>query len=193
MEKHKKAFGLAYDDIMIFPNGRFSIESMRIIQEQGFSAVVNTRLLATNYRGGVTLCDLIKPATAYYGPPLFLRRYPHRNEDYAFDLFLGRPALIVQHNLDFSDDWKSIIGLIRQLKKMDSNLKWMPLGKLVSNYCQLQPQPSDSIRSINLSYTPKSYLLTLTRRLLCNLRDNTIHKHKMFRKIFKLASARSVD
>ena len=118
MEQHKRKFALPYDNVMVFPHGIFSKESMTVLRRRGFAAAVSSRLLASNYTGGLKLGHMISPATTHYGMPLFLRRYPRRVEDFAYDLFFGRPALIVQHNADFADGWDKILSFINRLNAL---------------------------------------------------------------------------
>lgn len=183
MEQHKKRYGLSYDNVMVFPQGIFSNEAMQVLQQHGYSAAVNTEILSSNYDGGLTLSDLITPATLKYSFPLFLRRNHFRIEDYAYDLFFGRPIIIVQHNQDFFDGWDRQIAFIKQLNILEPNLNWTTLGEIVAKMCTIQPTIQINMPSGSYGYTPKLYMKTLTRRLLCDFRDTVVHKHKILRSI----------
>lgn len=141
MEQHKRKFRFSYDNVMVFPQGAFAEESMRVLQQHGFTAAVNSTLIARNYKGGLKIRDMIAPSTTHYGIPLFLRRYPKRIEDVAYDFFFGRPVLIVLHSADFVNGWDDLLGFIGQLNKSEAGLQWLPLGKIVETICQNNGRP----------------------------------------------------
>jgi len=183
MEEHKAKFGLPYDNTIVFPQGAFSVESMRVLQHHGFTAAVNSSIIACNYHGGLKIRDLIVPATTHYGLPLFLRRYPKRFEDFAFDLFMGRPVLIVQHSVDFAEGWDSMLSLISQINALEPNLQWMPLGKLVEQIgLNIRATVGDRVAMDGTcGYTLKSYFKTSLRRHLCDIRDNIVYRNDVMR------------
>ena len=183
MEEHQRRFGLPYDDLMVFPQGAFSEEAMNILQENGFTAAVNSDVLACNYRGGFKVRDLMAPFTTCYGLPLFRRRYPKRIEDFAIDLLFGRPALIVQHNADFADGWDRAVSFINQLNGLEPDLQWMPLGRVVEKMSPIGQATVRDETTLNAwhGYTVKSYLKTALRRACCDIRDNYICKSRILR------------
>lgn len=187
MDEHKERFGLPYDNVMIFPQGIFSEESMEALKKHGFLATVNSSLLASNYQSGLTIRDLISPATCHYGLPLFLRRYPKRIEDFAYDLFFGRPALIVQHNIDFVEGWNQILSFINSLKRLEPNLQWLPLGRLVEEILGINQclTFSDKCLEHPLNCDFRTYLKSALRRNLCDIRDNVFLKSQLLRSIIK--------
>ncbi len=189
MQSHHARFGLPYDNVMVFPQGVFSRESMRFLQACGITATVNSHLRAHNCSDDFKIRDLLTPATTRYGLPLFLRRYPDRIEDFAYDLFFGRPALIVQHNADFANGWENILSFIRRLNTIEPDLQWMPLGKVVENHLPpagspLQSQFDASGENGGCGYTMKSYLKTALRRYACDVRDNYLCRSGILRNFF---------
>ncbi len=183
MEKHKRIFGLSYDNTIVFPHGAFSEQSMRVLSRYRFAGAVNSTLFARDYSGGLKVRDAIAPAINHYGLPLFLRRYPNRLEDFACDLFFGRPVLIVQHTRDFADGWEKITDFIGRLRSIEPALNWMRLGKIVERYCPEsdhqsgEPDLSPHYRG-ELGYTFNCWFKTAVRRNLCQLRDRVIFKNK---------------
>lgn len=180
MEQHKKRFGLPYDNVIVFPQGAFSEESMHVLQEHGFAAAVNSTLIACNNSGGIRISEMITPETTRYGLPLLHRRYPEQINDFAYDLFFGRPVLIVQHNIDFVEGWDRIINFIDQLKVVEPGLKWIPLGKLVEKYVgpAKKPEWNGAGVDVQCGYTLQSYVRTALRRYLCDIRDTCLCKSK---------------
>jgi hypothetical protein len=183
MDEHKSRFGLPYDNVMVFPQGVFSEKAMCILQRHGFVAAVNTNFVASDYSGGLKILDLMTPATTHYGLPLFMRRYPKRIEDFAYDLFFGRPALIVQHHADFADGWDHTLSFLKKLTTVEPNLQWMPLGRIVE---KMSPTSREfELNETGFSenyydYTPRSYLKTALRRLMCDIRDNVVMRSKPY-------------
>src|ERR1039458_1610506 len=49
MEQHKRRTGMPFDNVMVFPQGRFSIEAISALKNCGFAAAVNTTLWAVDW------------------------------------------------------------------------------------------------------------------------------------------------
>ncbi len=95
--------GLPHDKVMVFPQGRFSQRAMEGLRQSEFMAAVNTELLDHSTQRGVRAGELLAPAImSYAGFPLFLRRKMSEPlANFALDLLLGKPCLIVTHHDDF--------------------------------------------------------------------------------------------
>ncbi len=139
MAEHEKQSGVLWDRVMVFPHGRFSVASLKVLKDHGvMGAVVSVNAIdsSNNPTGSreVTfhkLAEFMKPVvTAYGGVPLFLRRYPECIEEFAFDLLLGRPLIITTHHQDFRDNVK-VNQFVDRLNKMEPNLKWMSLAEII--------------------------------------------------------------
>ena len=101
MSAHHQATGLHCDRVMVFPQGNFSVEAMKVLKSRNFRAAVNTVPYPTGRPVALTLGELAQPAVLRYGGfPLFLRRpiRQTKSQDVAFNLFFGRPVLIVEHH-----------------------------------------------------------------------------------------------
>jgi hypothetical protein len=78
----------------------------------------------------------------YSSFPLFGRRYPRNVEDFAFDLFAGKPALLVEHHNYFKDGYTKVSGFVSQLNALSPNLRWMGIDEVVmSTYLQRTASP----------------------------------------------------
>ena len=93
---------------------------------------MNTTCFPTN--GGLDdlkVGDFLRPAvTRYNGFPIFQRRYPRRLFDFAFDLFLGKPALVVEHHDYFSNGCGKLEEFVAELYKLEPALSWPTLDLL---------------------------------------------------------------
>lgn len=133
MNRHTALTNLPFDKIMVFPQGIFSCEAMRVLHRQRYLAAVNTEPRPQSFEGGLRLSDFLRPAvTAYGGFPLFLRRYPGNLPGFAFDLFLGKPALIVVHQDYFRDGYGGLGDFVRRINSLDPHLCWDRLARIVA-------------------------------------------------------------
>jgi hypothetical protein len=144
MQRHKTRTGLAFDPIMVFPQGRFSTSAMLALRTNGYLAAVNTTCFPTNAGAEpLTIGDFLRPAiTKFHGFPLFQRRYPRRLIDFAFDVFLGRPVLLVQHHEDFRDGYRRLEEFVHGLHKLEPKLTWGGLSCQLMQSCIMR-SPSE--------------------------------------------------
>jgi hypothetical protein len=78
--------------------------------------------------------------------PLFTRRYPHLGlENFAFDILLGKPCLIVEHHVFFRDGATRVGEFIDALNALNVSLRWQPLGKLIRRAYQWRKAPSGDV------------------------------------------------
>ena len=131
MEIHHQRTGIPYDPVMVFPQGKFSIGAIRALRLAGFLAVVNsTRIPTDSPEGSLTLAEELLPATnCLFGLPIFTRRYPKQLSSYALDLFLGKPAHIVEHHDWFARGCSELEYCVRFLKEVEPDLTWPSLGE----------------------------------------------------------------
>jgi hypothetical protein len=101
---------------------------------------VNSTAFPTNDEAApLTIGDFLRPAiTKFYGFPLFQRRYPRRLMDFAFDIFVGRPVLIVQHHDDFRDGCGQFEEFVAGLYRLDPKLAWGPLAAQLMQSCMVR-------------------------------------------------------
>lgn len=141
MKGHEARTGIRHDRIMVFPQGVFSSVCPEVLKENGYIAAVNTEINPIDVEGGRTLVrDVWDVAITRYGNfPIFTRRYEHHGlENFAFDLLLGKPCLIVTHHEVFKNDCNTVIRLIEKLNKLNCSLHWRSLGKAVQRACRLR-------------------------------------------------------
>jgi hypothetical protein len=158
MERHRNRTGVAFDPVMVFPQGKFSSTAISALRTSGYLAAVNTTCFPTNADAEpLTVADFLRPAvTRFFGFPLFQRRYPRRLIDSAFDIFLGRPALIVQHHDDFRDGYARLEEFVRGLHRMEPKLSWGALQERLMRVCMMR----------STSRTSKKEVRFFTRRFM---------------------------
>lgn len=134
MTKHREATGVGFDDVMVFPQGHFSTVAMKALQSCGYLAAVNsTGHPVDGEEGSLRVRDLLDVAvTRFSGFPLFVRHYPDDVVGLALDLFLGKPALLVEHHGYFKDGYESLSTIVRMLRRMEPRLEWTNLSTICS-------------------------------------------------------------
>jgi len=136
MRKHQRLFGIPFDETMVFPQGLFSVEAISALKAAGYLAAVNTELSPSTMSESISLRDLLDVAVTRFADfPLFGRRYPNDLAEFAFDLFLGKPALAVEHHAYFKDDHEALETFIARLKGLDSRIEWTNLDTICSHAC----------------------------------------------------------
>jgi hypothetical protein len=126
--------GVSHDRVMVFPQGVFSVAAMEALKRTQFTASVNTEVLSKDLqRPQITTADVWDMAIMKYGHfPLFTRRYPHQGiENFAFDILLGKPCIIVVHHDAFRDQGVELMAFIDALNKLNCKLVWTSLGEVV--------------------------------------------------------------
>jgi hypothetical protein len=129
--------GLGCEKVMVFPQGRFSGEAMRALRHSEMVAAVNTELLDCQTGRGVSGAELLKPAiTSFGGFPLFMRRPAEEPlANFALDLILGKPCLIVTHHQYFQHGLNPLRSTVEALNAIEPGLRWTNLEQgILSTY-----------------------------------------------------------
>jgi len=139
MRNHEARTGIHHEPIMIFPQGVFSSVCPEVLKRNGFLAAVNTETVPVDPDGARTrIRDVWDVAImTYSGFPVFTRRYAfHGLENFAFDLLLGKPCLVVSHHDFFKDDGAAVLEFIKKLHSLNCSLRWRPLGEVIRRACR---------------------------------------------------------
>lgn len=146
MQVHREVYRLPFDDVMVFPQGLFSSEALKALDTCGYLAAVNTTLCPSNMPLPLTLGDLLDVAvTKFGGVPLFARHYPKEIAEFAFDLFLGKPALVVEHHGYFRNGYGELARFVKRLNEINERLEWHNLAAICSRACLKKVAPSGDI------------------------------------------------
>jgi hypothetical protein len=147
MQSHQTRTGIQHDLVMVFPQGAFSSVCPEALKRNGFIAAVNTEIAPMDSQNVRTrIRDVWDVAIMTYGDfPIFTRRYPfHGLENFAFDLLLGKPCLIVTHHDFFKDGCITLVELIKGIKSLNCCLRWRPLGAVIRKACRVRATGQDT-------------------------------------------------
>ncbi len=135
MAKHRELTGVPCDNVMVFPQGVFSTAALRAMKQAGFLAAVNsTPFPVDDPPEKLRVRDLLSPAvTRHSSLPLFIRHYPARLAEFALDLFLGKPALMVEHHDYFRDGYHQLEAFAAQINHLSDTIYWCGLEEIARN------------------------------------------------------------
>jgi hypothetical protein len=139
MSGHELKTGLRHERIMVFPQGVFSEAAIGVLKHANFTAAVNTEVVGTAPQTTtVRVCDVWDVAVMGYGSfPIFTRRYPSQGvENFAFDILLGKPCIIVIHHDFCRDGYARLLEFIDKLNALQCSLSWRSLGEVVQRSCR---------------------------------------------------------
>lgn len=133
MQRHRELTGVPFDNVMVFPQGVFSSAAMKALKTAGYLAAVNSTPFPVDASTEpLRVRDLLSPAiTRYSGFPLFIRRYPKCIAEFALDLFLGKPALIVEHHDYFRNGYERVQAFAEQINRLSDAITWCGLEDIV--------------------------------------------------------------
>jgi hypothetical protein len=140
MEKHQQRTRLPFEKVMVFPQGYFSKAAIPALRSNEYLAAVNTTCFPTDCSAGeLTIGDFLRPAiTRFGGFPVFRRHYPRRLIDLAFDIFLGKPAFIVEHHPYVGDGCAQLESFVRELERVEPDLSWPTLSSQIERSCLMR-------------------------------------------------------
>jgi hypothetical protein len=139
MRAHQDRSGIRHEPVMVFPQGVFSESCPEVLKQAGYIAAVNTEVSpAGNTSNKTQLRDVWDTAiTRFVSFPIFTRRYAHHGlENFAFDLLLGKPCLVVAHHEFFKNKGQALLELVESLSSLRCNLQWRSLGEVLRRACR---------------------------------------------------------
>jgi hypothetical protein len=198
--------GIACDNVMVFPQGRFSPEAMEALGAHGFAAAVNSGHAAWGATSPLTLEQRLQPAIEAHGFPLFLREYVEkvRVENVAWNAFFGRPTLLVEHHEIFRDP-RPLFELVSRMNESVPGLRWSNLQTSLEGSCwsRLEADGGECIRSwaraaplddaAAAPVTPPGFDRRVSvhlRRWLSQLRDNHLSRYPRVMALVRPSGAR---
>ncbi len=131
---HETFTGIAHDRVIVFPQGAFSATAMDVLKHGPFMGVVNTEVASRPpIERAITIGDYWSVAVMRYSDfPIFTRRYPRAGvENFAFDILVGKPCIVVVHHGDCQGEFQSIADLVERLNALNAQLRWGSLGDVV--------------------------------------------------------------
>jgi hypothetical protein len=133
MAGHQSRTGLAHDPVMVFPQGVFSEAAMAVLKRGDFIGVVNSDVISTDPQPTtIKIADYWNVAVMNYSDfPIFTRRYPWAGvENFAFDILLGKPCIVVVHHNDCHDGCRHVVEFMERLNKLNARLRWTNLAEV---------------------------------------------------------------
>jgi len=143
--------GLSYSKTMVFPQGRFSTAALTALKANNYLAAINSSPSPaySGAYGALTVADFLTPAvTRHGGFPIFVRRYPAGLEQFAFDLFFGKPLLAVEHHAYFKDGGARLAEFVSRLNSF-KELQWIGLQDIMKK-SYLEREISNEITACRL-------------------------------------------
>lgn len=169
MHAHSRLSGVPFDDVMVFPQGLFSSEAVHALDACGYLAAVNTARDPLDRPQATRLRDALDVAvTSIADFPVFGRHYPRDAAEFALDLFLGKPALAVEHHNYFRSGYVPLEAFVKQLNGFDERLEWKNLATVISCACLRKLMPdgvvnvrfyTNRFRLVNNGARAQTYLL----------------------------------
>src|SRR4030095_3031928 len=146
MAQLERETSLGFDRVMVFPQGRFSGEAMRALRASPMLSAVNTELVDCQTGAGVKGHELLRPAiTSFGGFPLFMRRRAEEAPaNFALDLLLGKPCLIVTHHHFFEDGLKPLRAVVDRLNALQPDMTWTNLERGILSTYSVRRSSDDS-------------------------------------------------
>ncbi len=148
MNAHGLTTGLRCGKVMVFPQGHFSVEAMEVLKCRNFHAAVNTAHTPVGEHLPLTIADFAQPAALRYGGfPLFIRTYVKKtqSQDIAFNLFFGRPVLIVEHH-DIFRHHESLVDVVQKVNSVAPGICWSNLESAVDNSILRRRAPDGTVQ-----------------------------------------------
>lgn len=134
MARHQSRTGLPHDPVMVYPQGVFSGQAIAALKRVGFIGIVNSEVISTDPQPcTIKIADYWDMAVMNYSDfPIFTRRYPRAGvENFAFDILLGKPCLVVVHQNDCYDGCRHVAGFMGRLNQLNARLCWTNLAEVV--------------------------------------------------------------
>jgi len=145
MASHESKTGVPFDPVMVFPHGLFSEAALRALKHTDFIAAADHGTITTDpHPRAIAVRDVWDGAVMSYGGfPIFTRRHPWEGvENFAFDILLGKPALIGIHHDYCGNRYSWLVDLVGRLNAVKCCLTWRSLGEIVKrSYWRREPSP----------------------------------------------------
>lgn len=133
MELHSNRTGIPFTPIAVCPQERCSLAAWRAFADHpSMLALMNTRTMPRVGSGqNVKGANLLLPAQdSLFGFPAFKRHYPGSMSRFALNLYLGKPAILVEHHDYFRDGQRPIEEFAASLRQINPAVQWRSLEQV---------------------------------------------------------------
>ena len=185
MARHEIATGIHHAPVMVFPQGVFSEAAMSALGNTGLIAAVSNDTISVDpHPRAIRISDVWDVAVMCYSNfPLFTRRYPWEGvENFAFDILLGKPCLIVIHHDFCRKGYQPLVDFIGRVNALKCSLSWRSLGEVVRRSCRQKGLSPDTVevrmygtelRVTNHSGLPQRFLISRPESASASLKEVT--------------------
>jgi len=163
---------------------------MEVLKANNYLAAVNLETTPINHFDEVPLKCYLEPAVTCFGNfPLFGRQYSEDVPDLALNLFLYKPAFIIEHHDFFKKRSADAIRSIRHVNRLDPTLRWGGLENVLTR-SYVQKQESKGVFAVraftrktrisNESDTRKEYIFSKEEKDSASIEKVTIDGKEWF-------------
>jgi hypothetical protein len=131
----RRSTGLESEPLMVCPQERYSLEAMEAFSDsRQFLGLISTACMPRNQASPkVSGADLLLPAQdSLFGFPVFKRHYWRDMSVFAMALFLGKPAILVEHHEFFRHGPTGAEEFVRRLAELRPDLEWKSLAETIT-------------------------------------------------------------
>lgn len=155
MKFHSKYYSIPCDKILVFPQGRFSINSLKALSGSGVIAAINSTFFSHGDESKIASTNLITPVLVRFGFPIFKRRYPSDSIGLALDRLLDRPIFFAEHHTFFRNGYSKL----KELFQSNRDVVWSNPADIINKYYQIRTGIDEEILvrffSSTFTYTNK--------------------------------------
>lgn len=134
MNRLRARQGIDFEPVMVCPQEECSVAAWRAFADSPeILAMINTGCMPRDLpRPQLCGADLLTPAQdSFFGFPVFKRYYSGNFAPFAMALFLGKPAILVEHHEYFRNGPGGVERFAAQLRRINPSLRWLPLSQTV--------------------------------------------------------------
>jgi hypothetical protein len=135
MEVHEKVTGMPCEPVMVCPQEQYSLKGIQAFADsRQFLGLINTGCIPRKMtEPSITGADLLRPAQdAFFGFPVFKRHYWKDISAFAMAVFLGKPAILVEHHEFFAGGPGGAEEFVQGLRKIAPQATWGPLSEMTN-------------------------------------------------------------
>ena len=134
MTRHSRRTGLQSEALMVCPQEKYSMEAMGAFSDsRQFLGLICTACMPRNLASPqLSGADLLLPAQdSFFGFSVFKRHYSGNMALFAMALFLGKPAILVEHHEFFRNGPAILEEHVKGLRELRPDIQWGSLAETV--------------------------------------------------------------
>jgi len=168
MELHTHRYKVHFDKILIFPQGIFSLESLKALAQSKIIAAINSTLFSYKDDLKIPSVDLASPVLVRFGFPLYKRRYPSDTIGQSLDRLIDRPAFFAEHHTFFRNGYTKL----KELFENNRDIVWSNPETIITKYFQTRTN-GEGQNFVRFFSSIFSYTNNLSTRII-NFETNVI-------------------